>query len=249
MAIDGPAASGKGTVARAVADVLGYRYLDTGAMYRALALVARQRGVPLTDEAALADLARSVRMEFRAADGPGPARIFVDGHDLSEAIRTQQVGEDASAIAVYPAVRRALVALQQALAAEGGVVVDGRDIGTVVLPDAELKIYLDATPEERARRRWAELQSRGVDVGLDEVLAEIHRRDRQDSGRATGPLRKADDAITIDTTGRPPDDVLAEILARAAERGARPPTPIAPGSGADAGRPTTGALDASPPDA
>ncbi len=231
IAIDGPAASGKGTVARAVAAALGYRYLDTGAMYRAVAVVARERGLSLRDEAAVAAIAREISIDFRWTGEQ--ARILVDGRDRSDDIRTQQAGEGASAVAVHPAVRSAMVAQQQALAAAGGVVVDGRDIGTVVLPDAELKIYLDASLQERARRRWAELVAKGVDVALDDVADEVRRRDLQDSSRASGPLRQADDAVAVDTTRLTPDAVLVEILTLAAERGARRPTSL-DGDAADA---------------
>ncbi len=219
IAIDGPAASGKGTVARAVAQALGYRYLDTGAMYRALALRATEEGVDHGDEAGLARLASGLRFDFPWQDGQ--AHVIVDGRDVSRAIRTQAVGEGASAVAVHPAVRRTLVRLQQGLAEEGAVVMDGRDIGTVVLPDAQLKIYLDATIEERARRRWAELRDRGRDVARQDVLEELRRRDHQDSNRATGPLAVADDAVVVDTTDVPPDVVLRQILDLARQRGAR----------------------------
>lgn len=220
IALDGPAASGKGTVARAVARALGYRYLDTGAMYRALALEADRRGVAWTDAPALAAIADGLQLDFRW-DGEALA-VLLGGVDVSQQIRTQRVGQGASAVAVHPPVRAALVRRQQALAARGGVVVDGRDIGTVVLPGAELKVFLDASPDERARRRHAELLARdpaGAPSRL-EVKRDVDQRDAQDSGRATGPLRVAQDAVVIDTTRLDIDQAVAAVVALARSRGA-----------------------------
>ncbi|NOY25998.1 MAG: (d)CMP kinase [Oligoflexia bacterium] len=214
IAIDGPAASGKGTVARGVARRLGYRYLDTGAMYRAVALLAQQRGVDWTDSQALGRLARQLDLDFRW-DGEY-AKVLVDGHDISGAIRSQEIGWGASAVAVHPSVRSALVARQRVLADHGGVVVDGRDIGSVVLPQAELKIYLDATLDERARRRHDELRRRGIHQNLAQVRDEVAARDAQDSGRATGPLAVAPGAVRVDTTNHSIAEVI-EIVAKLAK--------------------------------
>jgi len=219
IAIDGPAASGKGTVARAVARLLDYQYLDTGAMYRSVALLADEQGVPWTDAPGLARIAALLDLDFRW-DGE-QLRILLEGRDVSRAIRAQRIGEGASAVAVHPAVRRALVARQQHLATRGGVVMDGRDIGTVVLPRAELKIYLDASLDERARRRWAELKVGERSGTLDEIRAELGRRDAQDSGRSTGPLQVAQDAVVVDTTCMSISEAVRQVVELATQRGAR----------------------------
>ena len=219
ISIDGPGASGKGTVARAVARLLDYRYLDTGAMYRAVALLASERGVAWTDAAGLARIAAILDLDFRW-NGEEP-RVLVEGRDVTRAIRAQNIGEGASAVAIYPSVRHALVARQQRMAAEGGVVVDGRDIGTVVLPKAQLKVYLDASLEERARRRWTELQERGRPTSLDEIRNELTRRDAQDRGRSTGPLRVAPDAVVVDTTDMSIAEAVRRVIELARQRGAR----------------------------
>ncbi len=216
IAIDGPASSGKGTVARMVARALGYAYVDTGAMYRAVALVALERGVALQDADAVAEVASSLDFRF-GWDGEN-LRLFVDGRDLSEAIRAEQVGRSASDVAVHPPVRAALLARQRALGRAGGVVMDGRDIGTVVLPEAQLKIFLDATPEERARRRTKDLLARGMAADEAETLREIRARDAQDSTRAAAPLRAASDAVVLDSTGRSAEQMAEKIEALARQR-------------------------------
>ena len=210
IAIDGPASSGKGTVARLVARAMDYAFVDTGAMYRAVALRASEAGIPLTDGPALGVLAAGLRFGF-SWDGE-VLRVLVDGIDVTEAIRAEAVGRGASDVAVHPAVRAALLERQRALGRDGGVVMDGRDIGTVVLPDARLKIFLDATPEERARRRTLELRSRGMEVDPARVLDEIRARDLQDRTRATAPLRAADDALVLDSTGVSASDMAARIV-------------------------------------
>ncbi len=212
IAIDGPASSGKGTVARRVAETLGYAYVDTGAMYRAVGLAALRAGVSPTDPGPTAEIARGLHFAFDWHKGQ--LRIIVDREDVSAAIRNEAVGKAASAVAVHPGVRAALLQTQRDLGAGGGVVMDGRDIGTVVLPTADLKIFLDASLAERARRRHAESPG----STYEQVYAELEARDAQDSGRATAPLKQAEDAIRIDTTGLTIDEVVAEILRLVAER-------------------------------
>ena len=218
IAIDGPASSGKGTVARLVAQALDFAYIDSGAMYRVVALRSHRGGVSWDDAAQLGVVAGGLGFDFRW-DGEA-LRVICDGEDLSVAIRTEDVGQGASAVARHPSVRDALLQLQRDLAATGGVVMDGRDIGTVVLPHAPLKVYLDASVDERARRRHAEQLSRGVRADLDEVRAELVARDAQDMGRATSPLKQADDAWYLDTTGLTPPEVAACIAEEARRRGA-----------------------------
>lgn len=215
IAVDGPASSGKGTVARRVAETLGYAFVDTGAMYRAVGLYALRRGISPADAAATSEIARCIQFAFDWHGGK--LRVFADREDVSYAIRGELVGAAASAVAVHPGVRGALLDTQRSLGAGGGVVMDGRDIGTVVLPDAQLKIFLDASLEERARRRHAESPGRRY----NDVYEELEARDRQDAGRVVAPLRQADDAVRIDSTGRPIDAVVAQVIALARARGAR----------------------------
>ena len=198
IAIDGPASSGKGTVARTVAKALDYAYIDTGAMYRSVALAAHKRGLSLGDAGVLGELTASLDFQFRW--DTDSLRVLVNGEDWSEEIRTETVGKGASDVAVHPQVRTALLARQRALASVGGVVMDGRDIGSVVLPDADLKIYLDASVDERARRRHAELTGKGIDVTLETIRTEVAERDLQDKTRTEAPLVQTDDAIYLDTT-------------------------------------------------
>ncbi|MDP9372991.1 MAG: (d)CMP kinase [Chloroflexota bacterium] len=219
IAIDGPAGAGKSTIADALAKRLGYLYFDTGVLYRAVTLAALRRGIRTDDHEALARLVRDIHIDVapaRGADGPA-LRVTLDGEDVTWAIRGPEVDRHVSAISAQPEVRRALLERQRALAARGGVIMAGRDIGTVVLPHADLKIYLEATPEERARRRAAEERARGLERPFVEVLADIERRDDIDSHRALSPLRPADDAIIVDTEGLDIGDVLGmidRILAR-----------------------------------
>jgi cytidylate kinase len=214
VAIDGPAGAGKSTVARALARQLGFTYLDSGAMYRSVALAALQRGGGTLPErpGALGELARAVEIEFGGGGGgvsPGAAiPVLLDGRDVTEAIRTPEVSEAASVLAGDPDVRAALVAKQRELIARGDWVAEGRDIGTVVAPDAELKVFLTADAHERARRRAAEL---GADVAT--VLAEQTLRDERDSSREHSPLQSAPDAVTIDTSGLSVEHVVAAIVA------------------------------------
>lgn len=227
IAIDGPAGSGKSSVARRVASLLGYLYLDSGAMYRAVALKAVRTGVSPSDEAALAALAAKTDIELRApvADaGAGAAgaqnRVFLDGEEVTDAIRTREVAQAASRVATAAAVREVLVAEQQRAGSGGGVVMEGRDIGTVVFPNAELKIFLEASPEVRAERRWKEHQAKGDSMSLAEALEEVHERDRRDRERAVSPLVRAADAVLVDNTAMDAEETARVIvmLAKARER-------------------------------
>jgi cytidylate kinase len=208
VAIDGPSGAGKGTVARAVASRLGYRHVDTGAMYRALAWKATHDGLSLADERAVAAL--SERATFDLEQG----RIAIDGHDVAADIRTPEMDRAAAAVARHPEVRRVLVSRQRAHGDAGGVVMEGRDIGTVVFPDADVKLYLDASPEERARRRAADpahASSKGTQ--LADVATALAERDKSDSTRAASPLTVAPDAVVIDTTGVSISDVIDRVIA------------------------------------
>jgi len=208
IAIDGPSGAGKGTVARAVAARLGYRHIDTGAMYRALAWKALHDGVDLEDERAVAVLGERAAFDVEAG------RIVIDGHDVKTAIRTPEMDKASAAVARHPAVRRALVARQRGYGEGGGVVMEGRDIGTVVFPSADVKIYLDASPDERARRRAADpAHASSKTSQLAEVATALAERDRSDSTRAASPLAVAPDAVVVDTTGVAVDDVIARVLA------------------------------------
>jgi len=206
VTIDGPAGAGKSSVARALAARLGYRLIDTGAMYRALAWSVDRAGLPAEDGTALRRHLAAVDVRL---DGDA---VYVDGRDVSGEIRTPAISELTSRLTTLAAVRDKVTPLQRRLAAEGGVVLEGRDTGTVVCPDADVKFFLDASLEERARRRQAELGERGVDVDLGAVQADIHARDVQDTTRALAPLRKAADAIVIDTTALTREQVIESML-------------------------------------
>ncbi len=210
IAIDGPVGSGKSTLARRVASLMGYVYIDTGAMYRAVALKALRRGVPLDAADQLAALAGETRIDLRAKDGT--QQVFLDGEDVTAAIRTPEVSQGASRVAVVPGVRHVLVAEQRRAGAQGGVVMEGRDIGSVVFPDAELKIFLTASPEIRAERRWREHQQKGDTIDLPRTLEEIHERDRRDSGRASSPLIRAKDAVVVDSTAMDSEEVARLVV-------------------------------------
>ncbi|HLK10425.1 MAG TPA: (d)CMP kinase [Candidatus Binatia bacterium] len=205
IAVDGPAGAGKSSASRTLAQRLGFAYVDTGAMYRAVGVLAAERGVALDDDEALDALVAPLR--FSA----GGERLVVDGRDLSAAIRTGEAGELASRVSVRPVVRARLVAVQRALAAAGDVVMEGRDIGTVVAPDAAVKFFLTAAPEERARRRAGELAARGERVDVEALARELVVRDARDASRPTAPLRVAADAVVLDTTGRALAAVVAEM--------------------------------------
>ena len=210
IAIDGPASSGKGTVARTVARRLNYAYIDTGAMYRSVALAAQRRGLDLAHADELGQLTTTLEFQFRWSDSG--LRVIVNGEDWSDAIRTETVGKGASDVAVHAPVRAALLERQRALAREGGIVMDGRDIGSVVLPDADLKIFLDASVDERARRRHAELVARGLDVSLDTIRNEVSERDHQDRTRAEAPLIQTEDAVYLDTTAMSAEASAEQIV-------------------------------------
>jgi cytidylate kinase len=212
IAIDGPVGAGKSTVARALARRLGFQYVDTGAMYRSVAWAAIRRGVALSDERAVAGLARGLEVEF-LPDARGQ-RVVVDGEDATDAIRRPEMSEASSVVSAHPSVRDAMVALQRRMGARGDVVMEGRDIGTVVFPDAEIKVYLDASLEERAERRFRELQGRGERVAYEEVRRALEDRDHRDSTRAHSPLRVAEGAMVVNSTGMTVDDVVDEIVRR-----------------------------------
>jgi len=206
-AVDGPVGSGKSTVARRVARRLGYIYLDTGAMYRAVGLLAGEAGVPLDDEDAVVAVAREARLRFDAV-----GRLFAGERDLSAAIRTLEMGAAASRVSALPGVRRLLVEEQRALGEDADIVMEGRDIGTNVFPDAAVKVFLTARPEVRAARRTAELRAMGDDVDEAQVLAALVERDRRDSTRAVAPLRKAADAVEVDTSEMTLDEVVDAVV-------------------------------------
>ncbi len=214
IAIDGPAGSGKSTIGAALAQALGYVYFDTGVMYRCVALAALARDIDPEDEAAVSAMAQTLRIEVRAPDSDDGRQytILLDDHDVTWSLRSRDVEAYVSTVAAYPDVRTAMVRQQRDAAAGANMVMVGRDIGTVVMPAAAVKIYLIATAEERARRRQAELTQRGVNASYDEVLAGVRKRDTVDSQRVTSPLRPADDAITVDSTGCGVDDVVAAVL-------------------------------------
>lgn len=213
ITIDGPAGSGKSTIGQGLAKALGFLYFDTGVMYRAVTLAALLRNIDSGDEAGVSALAETVHIEvITPAHNDGRQyTVLLDGDDVTWAIRTEPVDDNVSIVSAFPKVRAAMVAQQRRIAARGRVVMVGRDIGTVVIPDADLKIYLDASVEERARRRTIELQKRGEDITFDEVLASLRERDRLDSTRATSPLRPADDAIIVDCTSMDVQDTLEYV--------------------------------------
>jgi cytidylate kinase len=210
IAIDGPAASGKSTVGQLLARRLGYLYFDTGVMYRAATWAGLARGISIQDEGAMTEMAEQLRIDVRppTVDDGRQYTVLADGMDITWDIRTPEIDENVSTVSAYPGVRRAMVVQQRRVAAEEPVVMVGRDIGTVVLPDADLKLYLDADVEERARRRWREVQARGQEADFEPVLVSMRRRDEIDSHRDISPLRVAEDARILDTTGLDIEEVL-----------------------------------------
>lgn len=208
IAIDGPAGAGKSTVSKRLAHELGLSYLDTGAMYRALALKAIRAGVAPEDGATAARIMETIRIEF----GPGePQSVFLDGEEVTTAIRTAEIGESASAFSQHPPVRRAMVALQQAIVANGGVILEGRDATTVIAPNADLKVYLTASLEERAKRRHVEFEARGADGTFEAVRTQIENRDHRDITREDSPLTVAPGAHIVDSANLSIDEVVARI--------------------------------------
>ena len=211
VTIDGPSGAGKTTVSKRLAEAAGMVRVDTGAMYRAVALASQRSGVPWDDPSRLGGVARDLALSFRNV--AGAPRVFLSGEDVSDALRTPEISMGASAVSVHGAVREALVAKQREMAREGGVVLDGRDTGTVVCPDAEVKFFLDAAAAIRARRRYLESSPPGGQP-FEEVLRDVLRRDVQDSTRENSPLRVADGAVYIDTTTMTVDEVVGEMLRR-----------------------------------
>lgn len=214
IAIDGPAGAGKSTIAKAAAKALGYIYVDTGALYRAVAYYALSRGADVKSEKEIVPLLNGITPELKYLNGE--QRVFLNGEDVSGRIRTPEVSMGASAVSAIPMVRDFLFGLQKKIASENNVVMDGRDIGTVVLPDADVKIFLTASPEERARRRHKELAEKGEAVSFEEVLADVNKRDYNDTHRDIAPLRQAEDAVLCDTTNvdlQGAIDMLLNIIA------------------------------------
>jgi CMP/dCMP kinase len=217
VAIDGPAGAGKSTVARRLAEVLGFVLVDTGAMYRAVALAAQRAGVPWSDGERIGDLARALVARTALGfdrDPAGDVRVRVDGSDVTDAIRAPDIGMGASTVSAHKPVRDALLDMQRQAGRAGGVVLEGRDIGTVVFPDADVKFFLTARPEVRARRRYDELVAKGSRVSLEETLDDVRRRDEQDTTRAVAPLRQAPDAALVDSSDIGIDEAVARMAAR-----------------------------------
>lgn len=216
ITIDGPSGSGKGTISRIVAEALGYGLLDSGALYRLTALAATLGSADMKDESAVADVAANLNVVFTVSKGG--MVILLDGDDVTQQIRSEEVGMNASVVAAYPAVRRALLERQRAFALAPGLVADGRDMGTVVFPDAPVKVFLTASAEERARRRVKQLKEAGLFPDYETILRDIRARDERDSSRAAAPLVPADDAVVLDSTTLSIDEVLEAVLALARKR-------------------------------
>ncbi len=212
LTIDGPSGSGKGTISALVATHLGWRLLDSGALYRAVGYAAGMAGLDLSDVDAVTRCAEGTKIQFRAAADGGPTRVVVNGHDATDELRTETAGAAASAIASMPSVREALVALQLGFRRTPGLVADGRDMGTVIFPDAGYKVFLTASAAERAKRRYKQLKEKGLSVTLSGLQREIEARDHRDASRTVAPLKPADDAVLVDTTGMGIDEVVAKVL-------------------------------------
>jgi cytidylate kinase len=220
IAIDGPAASGKSTLACALAERLGYLYFDTGVMYRAVTLMALELGIPIGDESAISDLAQRLDIDVQPALGQDPPyRVVVNGESVTEKLRTQAVDSHVSEVSTYRSVRAAMTRRQREIGERGQVIMVGRDIGTVVLPEADLKIYLEASVEARARRRWQELEAHGDNVKFDEVLASMQARDEIDSSRELAPLKAADDAVRLDNTSLSIAETVEKVASMVAGAG------------------------------
>ena len=212
IAIDGPVGSGKGTVSHRIASDLGFRLLDSGALYRVLALAARMREISLDGGTTLARLARTLDIDFVSGDAANPVRTLLDGVDVTGEIRTEQCGNDASRVSARPEVRDALLVRQHGFRRPPGLVADGRDMGSVVFPDASAKVFLTATARARAERRHKQLMAKGIDVSVTRLSREMAERDRRDRERAIAPLKPAEDAVVVDTTGLDVDTVVARVL-------------------------------------
>jgi CMP/dCMP kinase len=217
ITIDGPSGSGKGTIARRVADRLGWHLLDSGALYRLVALAGARKGLTRDDQAGYERVAQQLDVRF-GLGADGEEQVWLEGEEVSIAIRTEQAGEGASQVAAMPGVRAALLERQRAFATPPGLVADGRDMGTVVFPSATLKVYLTASAEERARRRYNQLKHKGLDANLAALSLDIAERDRRDASRPIAPLKPADDALIVDSTSMTIDAVLARVLELAAAR-------------------------------
>ena len=216
ITVDGPSGAGKGTLCYALAEKLGYALLDSGAIYRVTALAALQRKTDLTNELALAELARHLDIQFIPQNGE--VNILLAGMNVSHLIRTQEVADAASKVAVFPEVRSALLQLQQDFAKNDGLIADGRDMGTVVFPNAQVKLFLDASAEERAKRRYKQLQNKGINGNFEQILAEIKGRDFRDRNREVAPLKPADDALLLDSTTLSIGEVIYQALAYIREK-------------------------------
>ncbi len=210
VAIDGPSGSGKSTVAKRLAGRLGYMYIDTGAMYRAVALQAKRDNIDINDSAALIRLCESVKLEF--VPDNGGLRTILNGEDVSEAIRTPEMSMAASDISARKEVRQALLSLQRRMGENGGVVLEGRDVGTVIFPNAEAKFFLDASLEERGKRRYKELAAKGMNVTLEQTVEDVRKRDINDSSREIAPLKMADDAVLVDSTNLGVEEVVEKMI-------------------------------------
>ncbi len=216
ITVDGPSGVGKGTISQQLARRFGWHFLDSGALYRLTALAARQRDIALDNEGAVAAVAAALDVSFQA-NGGGDVRIILDNQDVTNDIRTEEAGNNASKVAVLPAVRAALLQRQRDFAVAPGLIADGRDMGTTVFPQADLKIFLTASPRIRAERRYKQLKEKGLDANLNSLVEEIEQRDERDRSRSASPLRPADNAVSIDTSSKSIDEVMAEVLAHCGE--------------------------------
>jgi cytidylate kinase len=212
ITIDGASGTGKGVVCHLIAKQLGWNLLDSGALYRVLALAAQKHSISFEDEASLRVLAEHLDVQFVTAEMSAPPQILLEGQDVTDLIRTEKVGNSASKVGTLPAVRTALLSRQRAFREEPGLVTDGRDMGTVVFPDAQTKIFLTASPEERARRRYNQLKEKSITVNLDDLIGELRERDKRDQERPVAPLRPADDAVCIDTDRLTIEEVVERVM-------------------------------------